>query len=62
MLIEIVQWDSWIIPKSAVKMNSNKNKLNNKISWQKKKKLTKQTLNIIIDLTFLFIFVWFLFY
>ena len=33
MLVEIVQWDSWIVPKSAVgPMNSSKNKLNSKIN------------------------------
>ena len=36
MLVEIVQWDSWIVPKSAMgPMNNSKNKLNSKISWQK---------------------------
>ena len=34
MLVETVQWDIWIVPKSAVRsMNSSKNKLNGKISW-----------------------------
>ena len=33
MLVEIVQWNSWILSKGAVKLiNSNKNKLNSKIS------------------------------
>ena len=36
MLVEIVQWDLWIVPKNAVgSMNSSKNKLNSKINWQK---------------------------
>ena len=36
MLVKIVQWDLWIVLKSTVgPMNSIKNKLNNKISWQK---------------------------
>ena len=36
MLVEIVQWDSWIVPKNVVgPINNTKNKLNNKISWQK---------------------------
>ena len=36
MLVEIVQWDPWIVPKSVVgPINNTKNKLNNKISWQK---------------------------
>ena len=42
MLVEIVQWNSWIVLKSVVSksvvrlINSSKNKLNSKISWQKK--------------------------
>ena len=33
MLVEIVQWNSWILSKGAVELiNSNKNKLNSKIS------------------------------
>ena len=44
MLVEIVQWESWIVQKNAMRLiNSSKNKLNNKISWQKKK-LVKHTL------------------
>ena len=36
MLVEIVQWDPWIVPKSALgPMNGSKNKQNSKISWQK---------------------------
>ena len=36
MLVEIVQWESWIVQKNAMRLiNSSKNKLNNKISWQK---------------------------
>ena len=36
MLVEIVQWDPWIVSKSAMKpMNSSKNKLNSQIPWQK---------------------------
>ena len=32
----MVQWDPWIVPKSEMgPMNSSKNKLNSKISWQK---------------------------
>ena len=34
MLGGIVQWDSWIVSKSAVgTINNSKNKLNSKISW-----------------------------
>ena len=34
MVVETVQWDSRIVPKSAMgPMNSNKNKLNSKKSW-----------------------------
>ena len=33
LLVEIIQWDSWIILKNTVRlMNSRKNKLNGKIS------------------------------